>query len=193
MIVGRKYTGKSTLAAKIAHACIKPYRRVLIINVNGSPAYSKFPAIDYDRLQRWRSGGGYQFYDRDHDRLFDFLIDRYDPTARPPRLFSGLIVFEDCTKYIDANPPKKIKSFLVDHRMMDADMIFTFHALTMVPQFFWKMTSRIILLKTQDIMTPSRAREMESRIPNWAAVQQAHAEVMADPDPFAHRVVDTLI
>lgn len=190
IIIGRKHTGKSTLANAIAKGYARPFRKVLIINVNGSPAYSAHQRIGYEKLKRWRSGGIYQFYDRDHEAMFDFFLDHYDPEVRK---FSGLIVFEDCTKYIDFNPSKQIKSFLVDHRMWDADLLFTFHSLSMVPQFFWKMTTKIILLKTQDIMTPSRAREYANRIPNWTAVHQAHERVMKSDNPFAHEIVDTLI
>ena len=190
MIVGRKHTGKSTLANKIAKGYARPGRKVLIINVNGSPAYKEHEKIDYDRLKRWRSGGIYQFYDRDHERMFDFLMQHYDPDRRK---FGGLIVFEDCTKYIDANPNKKIKSFLVDHRMWDADMLFTFHYLNAVPMFFWKMTTRLIVLKTQDIMTPANVREFGNRIPNWKDAHPAFERVMQSQDPYAHEVVDTLL
>lgn len=190
IMVGRKHTGKSTLANQIAKGYARPGRKVLIINVNGSPAYAAHPMITYDKMKRWRSGGIYQFYDRDHDRMFEFLMSHYDPAVRK---FRGLIVFEDCTKYIDPNPSKLIKSFLVDHRMWDADMLFTFHSLSMVPQFFLKMTTRMILLKTQDVMTPSRAREYENRIPNWKDVHAAFQRVMESQNPFANEVVDTLI
>lgn len=190
IIIGRKHTGKSTLANKIAKGYSGPYRRVLIIDVNGSPAYNKHELITYDKLSRWRSGGIYRFYDRDHERMFEFLMEHFNPQHRK---FHGLLVFEDCTKYIDPNPGKQIKSFLVDHRMWDADMLFTFHSLALVPPFFWRMTSKVIMLKTQDVMTSQKEREYSNRIPNWKQVHAAYTRVMADTNPYAHEVVDTLI
>lgn len=196
LIVGRKRTGKSTLTNKIGKGFYKPGRRVLFIDVNGSKAYAEHEQLHYDKLKRWKAGI-YKFYDPDHDRMFDFLTTHYGPqyddsgrkVADKP--FHGLIAFEDCTKYIDPNPSKKIKTFLVDHRMWDADLLFTFHSLTVVPPFFWKMTSRIIILKTQD--TPGALQKLADRIPNYGEVREAHARVMSSPNPFAHEVVETLI
>jgi hypothetical protein len=197
MMVGRKRTGKSTLTNKIARGMVGPYRRVLIIDVNGSPAYKDIPEIGYDKLARWRSGGIYKFYDPDHERMFDFFTTHYGPqydergTKIGNRPFHGFMVFEDCTKYIDPNPSKKVKTFLVDHRMWDADLLFTFHSLALVPPFFWRMTSRIILLKTQD--TEGNMRRLSNTIPNYKDVKAAHEQLMRDNNPFAHKVVDTLI
>lgn len=197
IMVGRKRTGKSTLANNIAKRVSGPYKRTLIIDVNGSPAYSAHKQIFYDQLKRWRSGGIYKFYDPNHDRMWEFLTSHYGPqydvTGRKigDKPFHGIMVFEDCTKYIDANPSKAIKTFLVDHRMWDADLLFTFHSLSMVPPFFWKMTSRVILLKTQD--TADQVRKLADRIPNYGDVAAAHTRVMQNPDPHAHEVVETLI
>lgn len=187
VIVGRKHTGKSTLANKIASEFGKknPEKRVLIINVNASPAYDRHPLISYEGMKRWKHGI-YQFYDADHDRMFDHLFEVFDPRVKK---FNGLFVFEDCTKYIDPNPSKKIKSFLVDHRMWNADMLFTFHSLVRVPPFFWDMTSRIILLKTQDVIDGSYAK----KIPNWKEVSAAYDRVMQNTNPYYHEVISTLI
>lgn len=196
VIVGRKRTGKSTLTNKIVKGYHKPGRRGLIIDVNGSPAYKEHEQIHYDKLKRFRSGI-VKFYDPNHERMFEFLTTHFGPQYNEggERLgnkpFHGIMAFEDCTKYIDANPPKKVKMFLVDHRMWDADMLFTFHALTLVPPLFWKMTSRIIILKTQD--TPEMLRTLAGKVPNWGEVHAAHTRVMKDPNPYAHEVVETLI
>lgn len=187
VIVGRKHTGKSTLANKIATVFAKnnPEKRGLIINVNASPAYDRVPQITHDGMHRWKKGL-YQHYNSDHSAMFDHLFQIFDPRVKK---FNGLFVFEDCTKYIDPNPSKKIKSFLVDHRMWNADMLFTFHSLVRVPPFFWDMTSRIILLKTQDVIDGSYAK----KIPNWKDVSAAYDRVMQNPNPYYHEVVSTLI
>lgn len=187
IIVGRKHTGKSTLTNKMVvnFGRKNPEKRVLIINVNASPAYERHPEITYPGMKLWKKGV-YQFYDSDHKAMFDYLFKVFDPRARK---FNGMFVFEDCTKYIDPYPDKQIKSFLVDHRMWNADMLFTFHSLGSVPPFFWKMTSRVILLKTQDVIDNSFAK----RIPNWKEVSAAHERVMAHPSNYHHEVVSTLI
>lgn len=196
MIIGRKRTGKSTLANKIAKGFARPKKRTLIIDVNGSPAYAEHEMITYEKLRRYRSGSVYKFYDPNIKRMFDFLTTYYGPQYDEhgnkigERLFNGLFVFEDCTKYIDPNPSKQVRTFLVDHRMWNADLLFTFHSLAFVPPFFWKMTTQIILLKTQEEIQPA---QYKGRIPNWEKVYAAWKRVMANPDPYAHEVVDTLI
>ncbi len=195
LIVGRKHTGKSTLLNKIARSVAGPHKRTMIIDPNGSPAYKDISQLTYDQLKRWRSGGLNKFYDPDHDRMFNFLTKHYGPqydeagNKTGNRPFHGALFFEDCTKYILATPSKNIKTFLVDHRMWDADLFFTFHSLKRVPPFFWDMISRIIILKTQD--TEAQLRKLD--IPNQEAVLAAHKRVMASPDNYKHEVVETLI
>jgi hypothetical protein len=197
VIVGRKRTGKSTLSNNFATKLAAPFRRTLIIDVNGSPAYAQHEEIGYKKLKRWRSGGVYKFYDPNVERMFQFFTTYYGPQYNEEgerignRPFHGLIIFEDCTKYISANPSQEIKTFLVDHRMWDADLVFTFHSISMIPPFFWKMTKRVIILKTQDTLGQLKARR--DVIPNWENVFNTHQEVMRDPNPFAHKVVETLL
>lgn len=190
VIVGRKRTGKSTLANKIASSKAYKNRRVLIINVNNSPAYNEHPVISYPEMMAWKGSGTYQFYDRDHERMFARLLEIFKPERNR---FNGLILFEDCTKYIESHPSKQIKSFLVDHRMWNADLLFTFHSLTMVPPFFWQMTSKLILLKTQDILSTSRVRQFEERIPNWKDVSPALERVNKHKSNYYHEVINTEI
>jgi hypothetical protein len=187
VITGRKRTGKSTLTNEIAEGFAKknPDKRVLIINVNNSEAYKKHPVITYEGMKRWKKGI-YQFYDPDHEKMLDFLMTHFNPQVKK---FRGLIVFEDATKYIDANPNKQIKTFLVDHRMWDVDMLFTFHSLSFVPLFFWRMVTRVILLKTNDV----DLNQFAKRVPNWKDVSQAYARVMKHPNNFHHEIVSTLI
>lgn len=195
LIVGRKHTGKSTLLNRIAKGVSGPFKRTLIINVNGSPAYNEHKQIGYPQLKQYRSGGVYQFYDPDHDRMFEFLTEHFGPqydeagNKTGERPFHGSMFFEDCTKYIPANPQKKIKTFLVDHRMWDADLYFTFHSLKRVPPFFWDLITRVIILKTQD--TESQLQRLD--MPNQAEIIAAHKRVMASSDNYNHEVVDTLI
>jgi hypothetical protein len=188
LIIGRKRTGKSTLANAIAEGFYRsnPGTRVLVINVNGSEAYKKHKEItSYEKLTRWKHGI-FQFYDRDQKTMFDFLINHFDPRKKK---FHGMTIFEDATKYIDANPSREMKSFLVDHRMWDMDIVFTFHSFAMVPPFFWRMITDIIVLKTQDVIDASRDRMYLGKIPNWVEVYQAWKNVMQDPNEFAWKKV----
>jgi hypothetical protein len=182
IIVGRKATGKSTLACGYAEAYAKahPEKKVLVIDVNGAPAYKHIPELTEAQFPRWRKGL-YRFYLSDHARMFD-LIEKH--------FRNGLIVFEDCTKYIPANPNQQIKAILVDHRMWNADLFFTFHSFKRIPNFFWEMTGFVVILKTQEEFNTSKNR---NAIPNYEAVAAAHARVMKHKINYHHETVETLI
>lgn len=181
LIVGRKRTGKSTYANEIAKSYAKkhPEKKVLIIDVNGSPAYHEHQLIDRPLFLRWKKGVK-RFYEGDHAEMFAFITQHFR---------NGLIIFEDCTKYIDPHPTKQIKTFLVDHRMWDADLVFTFHSLLRVPRFFWEMTSAIVLKKTQD----EENEVLKRPIPNKQAVIAAFRRVQASKNEFTHETIETLV
>lgn len=188
IIVGRKGTGKSTYANK--RACSYPKDKlVLIIDVNGSPAYAKHTQIDDNILLsgRWKNGI-VRYYNPDHDLMFNNIM-AYCNTHKPKKK-GILIIYEDCTKYIDANPGKQVKSFLVDHRMWNADLIFTFHSFKRIPPFFFEMCSHITILKTQENFDTSRN---QNTIPNYDALLAARNAVMSDPNPYTYITVETLI
>src|SRR6476469_4342001 len=181
LIVGRKRTGKSTYANEVAkkYAKAHPNKRVLIIDVNGSPAYAEHQLIDRALFLRWQKGVK-RFYESDHEEMFAFISERFR---------NGLIIFEDCTKYIKPNPSQQVKTILLDHRMWDADLFFTFHSLMRVPKFFWEMVSWVVLKKTQD----EEAEILKRPIPNKKEVLAAFRRVMAAKSEFAHETVETLI
>lgn len=188
IIVGRKGTGKSTYANK--RACAYPStKKVLIIDVNGSPAYAKHTQINDQTLlsSRWKKGV-VRYYNSDHDVMFENIIKHCNDFMNKKQ--GLLIVFEDCTKYIDANPNKQVKSFLVDHRMWNADLMFTFHSFKRIPPFFFEMCSYITILKTQENFETPRNENM---IPNFEELKHARRKVMEDINPYKYITVATLI
>jgi len=186
VVVGFKDTGKSTY---INHEAIKynkrTGKRVLIINVNGSPAYDEHQELSYDLFPRWRKGVK-QFYDSDHDEMMHFLIGLYNKNNK----FDGMIIFEDSWKYIDANPPKQIKAFLTDHRMINADLMFSFHAIDFIPPSFWKMLTHVIIKKTNDLLEEN-IRENRKKIPNFDAILKTYLEVKKAKNIFTTKIVKT--
>lgn len=182
-ILGRKGTGKSTYANKCALAYIaaNPNKRVLIFDVNGSPAYAAHESITYGKFREW-SNGIRRLYDSDHERALAFIAKNFD---------KGLIIFEDCTKYIPANPTKDIKAMLVDHRMMNCDVMFTFHSVKFVPPFFWKMLNAVSLGKTDDNFTHRSL--LQKDIPNIAAIAAAGLKLKAHPNQYHRILIETNI
>lgn len=183
-ITGRKYTGKSTLARKIAEGYKNP--KVIIIDPNNSPAYEGIPFVIFTRLCKLTKGI-VRYYDQDTNKLFENLMEMLSK-----KTFNGLIVFEDATKYIDAKPTKTQKAVLVDHRMWNTSLMFTFHSLEFVPRFFWKMLTHVTVFKTQDMMEENY-RVFAKRIPNFKSIYNAWIEVMESENEFENRTIKTLI
>lgn len=176
--VGRKHTGKSTLTAGV----VQDYpndQKALVLDVNRSPAYDRYPEIQLNQVKALKRGKVRLVGTPDEEAL-KTIAEHFR---------GGLIVFEDCTKYISGNVRPEIKTFLVDHRMYNCDLIFTFHSLVMVPPFFWQMTSYLTLLKTQDVLD----NKYRSRIPNFDKVAAAFKRVNASKDPFCYETIETLI
>lgn len=187
LVVGRKGVGKSTYGNTRAER-YPAGKKVLIIDVNGSPAYKHHTLIDDATLLsgRWKKGI-VRYHNKDHEAMLENIITLCE---NKDLWQGGLILFEDCTKYIDPNPGKVIKSFLVDHRMWNADLIFTFHSFKRIPPFFWEMASYVTFFKTQEIFEGPRN---ENIIPNYHAIAKARAQVMADANERAKRTIPTLI
>lgn len=179
IVVGRKHTGKSTKLAKIA----KRYPangKVLILDVNASPAYNDFPETSIDKVKHLRSGVVKLVGTPDEKALKEIAASFRD----------GLVIFEDCTKYISGNVRPEVRAFLVDHRMMRCDLIFTFHSLKRVPPQFWEMISYITILKTQENFEGSRNKQL---VPNYDKVLEAYKKVNEHPDPYYSLTVETLV
>jgi hypothetical protein len=189
LIVGRRYTGKSTLCKKMAlWYAEKTKKRVLIIDVNGAEVYDDLQHLSENQFKTWCNDDANEyskvacFYLSDEDYMMEIISQNFK---------NGAVFFEDCTKYIEAKPKKIVKKFLVDCRMWNADLFFTFHSLISVPIFYWTMTNKVFLLRTNDILE-KKDNFFIRRIPNYMAIKEGMLKLRKDkaeyPDPI---VVDT--
>lgn len=187
-VCGRKHTGKSTFLNELAEGYFaKTKKRALIIDVNGSPAYSHHQLLNEKNFKTWCSndsyGGVKRFYLSDRLKMMLLIKDHFR---------NGLIVFEDCTKYIKANPQEDIKAFLVDHRMWNVDLMFTFHSIMFVPKFFWAMLTHLVLFKTQDIFLNPNDKSLIQRIPDFQSVYRLHKKIMASKNNYINGQMELL-
>ena len=189
-ICGRKGTGKSTLLASLATNYIAGNaaanggqgKRVLILDVNGSPAHAHLPRLSTDQLIAWKPGGSLKIATYRHE-------DRKFMMATVATHFrSGLLIMEDVLTYIGSNPNETTRRFLVDHRMADLDVLYTYHSLLYIPPFFFQFLAYIVLLKTND---PLSKLSKSNKIPNMPAVLKAVAELQKESDPYASKLIET--
>ncbi|WP_025142739.1 ATP-binding protein [Pedobacter jeongneungensis] len=178
IVVGRKGVGKSTFLAKTASQ-YPTESKVLIIDVNGSPAYNSFKTIEPNQVKLFRRGHA-KLLGTPTDETLEIIAKDFN---------GGLIVFEDATKYISGNVRPSIKAFLVDHRMYQCDLIFAFHSLKRVPPFFWEMISFCTLFKTAEVFD----KTFKNRIPNYENIKKAYDKVAASKDIRYNLTIETLV
>ena len=179
IVAGQKGVGKSTFLAQLVLKYPKT-KKVLIIDVNGSPAYNTFAQIEAKQIKGFRSGIVRMLGTPSEETLLQLARDFRD----------GLVIFEDSTKYITGNVSPAIRTFLVDHRMYRCDLIFTFHSLKRIPPFFWEMISFVELFKTAENFATGNNR---NRIPNYENMLAAFKAVNAHKDKRYHQTVETMI
>ncbi len=179
LMVGRKFVGKSTKLNEIA---IKypSSEKVLIIDVNGSPAYNAHTKIEVNQIKLVRTGV-VRLIGTPAKETLKVIADNFR---------NGLIIFEDCTKYISGNVDPSIKAFLVDHRMYGLDLIFTFHSLKRVPPQFWEMVNFITLFKTAEVFESARNKNL---IPNYEKILTAFNRIQKHKDQRYNETIETLI
>lgn len=180
IVAGQKGVGKSTYLANEVVIKYPKTKKVLVIDVNGSPAYNAFQTIEPKQIKLLRSGIVKILGTPSEDTLAQIARDFRD----------GLVVFEDSTKYITGNVSPAIRTFLVDHRMYNCDLIFTFHSLKRIPPFFWEMISYVELFKTSENFATGNNR---NRIPNYENMLVAFKEVNANKSIRYHQTVETMV
>lgn len=188
-IIGAKGTGKSTFTRDLINASYNASnQRILIVSQTDPGAYADLPRIDtLSKLATWKGNGIVKFYSNEGAaKMMAGLVT----LAQKGVLKNGLIVFEDCTNYITANPHESIKNFLVNHRMYNLDLIYTTHSLKFIPKFFWKLLASVTVFKTLDTFTSYK--EVEAReVPNAMAVFSAWQKVKLNHSQFFHLTIKT--
>jgi len=179
IVVGRKGVGKSTYLNGVAVKYPRQ-KKVLIIDVNGSPAYNAHRQIEVKQIKGFRQGIA-KIMGTPTLETLKVIADNFR---------DGLVIFEDCTKYIEGNVHPSIKAFLVDHRMFNCDLIFTFHSLKRVPPFFWEMIGYCVLFKTLETFEGSRNKTV---IPNYENMVSAFKRVNKHRDVRYNETIETMI
>ena len=191
VVCGRKGCGKSTLLRGMANeyvtanarAYLGQGKRVLICDTNGAPAYKDLPLLSSAQLAAWKPNGNLKiarYCDPDKKKMVNDVATHFK---------QGLVIFEDALGYINpAAIPQNVRAFLVDHRMADLDLIFTFHAVMTIPPFFWLFQTYLILLKTNE------NREKIARTTKIADTENLLKEfdrIAASQNPYISTVIET--
>lgn len=152
--IGVNGTGKSTAIKSLFDLYDLKQQRILIIAETDPPAYDKYKRVKtYEDLKRFKTGV-VKFYDYENNP-FEMLA-RIRNLYNEGYLRNGLCIMEDCTNYIDANPHRDVKAFIINHRMWDLDLIFATHAFSLLPKFMRKFMHSVTVFKTGDVFESER-------------------------------------
>jgi len=175
---GRRGTGKSyNFLKNLLPTYLKkhPKRRVLIVDTLNHPMYRGITQIKSEMLFRWRAPGGvYRIFGEDPDTMLE-NIEKY--------LGNALVVFEDASKYIDANLQNSVKRLVLDSKQKNLDMIFMFHGFSYIPPKLLRISDAITIFKSDN--PDYRKKEIVA----YEDVKKAWQAVMDDPNPYAQKTV----
>ncbi len=177
IIVGKRGTGKSWFFLKNLLPIYRkahPKKRVLIMDTLDHPAYRDIPRVNCAMLERWRGGGVYRIFGDDEQKILDSI---------EKNVHNALIVFEDASKYIDANLPDKVNRFVLDSKQKNLDLIFMFHGFSYCPPKLWRIADTVTIFKSDN--PEYRKKEIVA----YEDVKQSWNNVMADPNRYAQKTV----
>jgi len=175
---GRRGTGKTYFFLKIflpIYTKVFPKKRVLIMDTLDHPMYRHIEKVKSSMLSKWRKTGGiHRIYGEEPDVMLE-NIEKY--------MRNALIVYEDASKYINANLQDSVRRSVLDSKQKNLDMIFFFHGFSYIPPKLLRIVDELIIFKSDN--PEYRKKEIVA----YEEVKDAWEEVMKDPNPYAHKTV----
>ena len=175
---GKRGTGKTWFFLKTflsIYRKFNPKKRIVIIDTIDHPMYRHIPQIKSEMLSRWkRPGGVYRIFGEDPDVMLE-NVEKY--------LRNALVVFEDASKYINANLQDSVRRSVLDSKQKNLDMLFMFHGFSYIPPKLLRISDEITIFKSDN--PDYRKKEIVA----YEDVKKSWQAVMADPNPYAQKTV----
>jgi ABC-type lipoprotein export system ATPase subunit len=182
VIMGKRGTGKSYYTVNSllpAYQKAHPNKRIIVFMRVNHWMYKDMPPIKLDMLPRWRQQSGmYKICETDTKKVFEY-IDKY--------VRNSLVVIEDATTYfINGQITEEIKNAIIDAKQKNNDLIFQFHGFMSIPPQIIEMIDIYTMFKC---ISPDRRKNLLELIDHYDHIKPAWLSVMADPNPYAKRIV----
>lgn len=173
LLIGKRGCGKTTTAIALAQST---GNRIIVINTDNNDAYASFELVPLSKLHAWKGRKGICVT---HEPLQALeILNKYQKNL--------LIICDDTQKYISQSVEKEARTFIINHRMNNFDLIFMYHSLKFVPPYLAMQFNQIILFKTLD----SNMSELRNKYNNFNALEKKMLEIKANPSPYYSDVIN---
>lgn len=179
-IIGGRGSGKTTLVKDmIAHYPKK--RRKLILDTLDSPHYRHINQIRPELIPAWKPING----EYKPKRIFQGS-PRDNIQAVQQSYKNGLLVFEDCRKYIGSKPGEEVEQFVIDSKQRGVDLIFIYHSFAAVPKLLWDYIDLLTVMKTKKGIP----REYKNRVADYEQIAEVSERVQNAKDPHYYKTIE---
>lgn len=163
LCVGRKGTGKTTIAQQLAKVSGK---KICVIDTDDHPSYAAYDLYQPQNLHKWKTGN-IRVITSEPERVM-YLVNRHCSNA--------FIIIEDAAKILSANVSRPVKAFIIDHRKRNFDLLLMFHFLQDVPPYVAKQYDHMVLFKTGDNMDVK-----QNKFANWHTISAKAKRILKNP------------
>ena len=192
VIAGERGSGKTNTAKILIQAYADANgadHRILIIDTLNHPQYSGIQQLAKpEYLSMWKDNNGVLrlFAPPPEGQGIQYNL-QYVCTQHDGRyLFrNGLLVIEDATKLLEGKLDEWFKTFVVDSKQINVDILLMFHGFCFVPPRLWKFIDRLVIHKTKE-----QWNAIKGRIPAAPLVEAAFNRVQAHKSKYYCEVVD---
>jgi len=182
-IVGGRGSGKTTLVKDMINN-YPAQRRKLILDTIDHPSYREFDQIRPELIPAWKPING-RFKPK---RIFQGS-PRNNILAVQQKYRNGLLVFEDCRKYIGSKPGEEVEQFIIDSKQRSVDLIFIYHSFSAIPKMLWEYIDLLTVMKTKKAIP----REYRTRVADFDQIAATCERVQAAKDPHYHETIEISI
>lgn len=175
LLLGRRGTGKTFYLKCVIMSFLMKQSKVLVVDTLDHPSYAGVKTIDPRAIARMSAGDCCRCWGSETDEIL-LACENFR---------NGLLIIEDATKFIEGRLQDSVKRMVYDSKQKNVDIIFVFHGFVACPPALFRICDNIVLFKTGDVPDVRK-----NDLPAFDEVCKAHREVMADKNPYAHKLVN---
>lgn len=155
--------------------------KVLIVQTIDHPSYRDIPFIPQDMLKSWQAGVYRILVNRRFINEFCLFLDGLKS------MWNVFILFEDAATHTKLRLCDGMNDILINSKQKNNDVGFMYHSWMQVPDALYGLIDIIELFKVK-----SSPKKREMSMPGYYEIAcETWQKVLADPNPFAHKMILT--